>query len=105
MPWWCWCWASRSIFCAPSGGRNGLLRKEHQKSWRLSPRIFPVDVVVQLLDGLLLRGDDPLHQVADGKHARHMFALEDRQMTDAVVGHDAHAILDGVAGGYRDQIG
>ena len=62
---------------------------------KLSPDIA-VNVVVQLLDGLPLHGNDPLDQVADGKNAHYFIVFEHRQVTDAAAGHDAHAILNGV---------
>src|SRR5712692_489620 len=65
--------------------------------------VLPRDVVLQLLDGLFLLGDDPLHQVANRDHSHYMLAFHDRQMAYAVVGHDGHALIHGVLRSYVDH--
>src|SRR5690606_12112365 len=45
------------------------------------------NVVLQLLDLVLLVGDDRLDQVADRQHAHHGAVLQHRQVADAVAGH------------------
>ncbi len=54
------------------------------------------DVALQLVDIAALRLDHGLDQVADRDHAFHRFALDHRQMPEAALGHDLHAVLDTV---------
>ena len=46
-----------------------------------SGRILPCNVVLELLDGLLLLGDDPLDQVANRDHANDVSAFYDRKVS------------------------
>ncbi len=57
------------------------------------------DVVFELVDGFGLGGDDPVDEVADGDDAGDLLVLQDGQVANAQLGHEAHAILDGLLGG------
>ena len=45
-------------------------------------RIRSRDVALQLLNGLRLAGDHPLHQVANGDDSHYGVVLQDRQMAE-----------------------
>ena len=51
-----------------------------------------MNVGLELLDGPLLFFDDRFDQIADGDHADHPAAFDHRQMTDALVRHEDHAL-------------
>src|SRR5580704_1721607 len=61
------------------------------------------DVAFQLLDVVLLTGDDPFDQIANGEHADHAVALHNGKMANAVIGHDGHAFIDGVLAGDEND--
>src|SRR5512137_560674 len=63
----------------------------------------PRDEFFQLLDRLLLLLDHRSHEVTDGDHAHRYAALDDRQVPDAPLGHDLHAMPDGLARAHRDD--
>src|SRR5439155_16075371 len=69
----------------------------------VSPRIFPGDVTLQLVDRDALRQHDPLYQVADGNDSNHLLALQYGQMTNTLFGHDAHTALHGLMRGHEDD--
>jgi hypothetical protein len=62
------------------------------------------DVGLQLVDGATLGRNDPIDEVADGDHAQEAIGFEHGQMPNPVVGHDPHAIFDGVIGGNVDDL-
>jgi len=35
--------------------------------------VLPGNLAVQLVDGVVLRGDDPVHEIPDGNDAQHFF--------------------------------
>src|SRR5580704_5964188 len=55
-----------------------------------------------MLDGLLLLGDDPLHQVADRDDPHYVLVFNDRKMSYAMVRHDGHALVQSVL--WRHEI-
>src|SRR5579863_3277422 len=55
-------------------------------------------------DRLLLLGEDPVHQVADGNHPDDPVAFDHGEMADASIGHNAHALLDRMRWGYGDDV-
>src|SRR5579859_555154 len=55
-----------------------------------------VDITFQLLDDEFLLGKHFLHDIADGNHADHLLVLQHRQVADAFVRHQAHAVLYGL---------
>ena len=69
----------RQILEAPLGG--GLFR-------------LAVDIVLHLLDGELLFGDDTFDQIADRYHADQFVAVHDRQVAEFLCGHQGHAFVD-----------
>ena len=58
------------------------------------------DVLLELLDDFLLLGDDVLHQVADRDHPDHAPAVHHRQVPQAVLRHQRHALLVGLIGAH-----
>ena len=60
-----------------------------------------MDVALQLLDRLLLLFDHGLHEISDRDHAEHAATIHHWKMTDAALGHEAHAVLHG--GVERDR--
>src|SRR5690349_14902087 len=55
--------------------------------------ISPMDVGLEVRDGALLLHDHGAHQVADRKYTDHAFPRDHRQVPDALVGHEPHAIV------------
>ncbi len=55
-----------------------------------------MNIALELLDGLLLLFDHGLDQIADRQHADDVAELHDGQMADTSLGHEAHAVVDGV---------
>ena len=55
-----------------------------------------------MADGRLVRGDGPIHQVANGHHAEHPVSIQNRQVPDAMLGHRSHAFFYGVIGTRGD---
>src|SRR5260221_2481213 len=51
------------------------------------------DVLLHLLDGRVLRGDDPVHEVADRHDAANLRAVDDGQMSHAFLRHQPQPIL------------
>src|SRR5262249_30123764 len=68
-----------------------------------SGRVLAGDVVLKLVDGRLLIGNDPLHEVADGEDTYHLVALEHRQVSHPLLGHEGEALVDRVGGRHRDD--
>jgi hypothetical protein len=62
------------------------------------------NIGLKLEYGTGLRGNDPIHQVANRNNAHHLVVVHDRQMANAVFGHQSHAILDRVRGGHADNL-
>jgi hypothetical protein len=60
------------------------------------------NVVFQMLDGLLLLGDDPLHQVADRDDSHYALVFNYRKMSYAMGRHDGHALVQSVL--WRHEI-
>src|SRR5438309_10147151 len=63
-----------------------------------------VNVTLELLDLLLLLGDDRLHQVADRYHADDAARLDHRQVAHALVGDQLHALLHRGIGRDREHL-
>src|SRR5208282_3262407 len=61
------------------------------------------DIVLQVLDGLFLLGDHGFHQVADGNHAQDFSVFDDGKMAYAIAGHEDHAFVQSVLGGYEED--
>jgi hypothetical protein len=57
-------------------------------------RISSGNVIVQVTNRLVLRRDDPVHQVADGKHSDDAVALQNREMSDPPRSDNAHALVN-----------
>src|SRR5206468_659188 len=55
------------------------------------------DIALQLFDRGVLSRDGPVHQVADRDNAHEFFSFQNREMADAVAGHQAHALLHTVS--------
>src|SRR5688572_29146533 len=68
-------------------------------------RTSAVDVGLELLDRLLLFGDDLLHEIADRDQPDQIAVLDDGQMADAAVRHEPHAFLDRARRIDRDHFG
>jgi hypothetical protein len=66
-------------------------------------RIVSRDVALQMADGLLMRRDDPVYEIADGDDARHLVPVHDGQVADAILRHQAHALVDGVSRCHSDN--
>ncbi len=62
-----------------------------------------MDKLFELLDGVLLIGDDAFDQIADRDHADQFLVTQDRQVADVFVGHDRHAVLDRLLGLHKDD--
>lgn len=62
-----------------------------------STRVSARDVHLEMGNRRRLRGDNPLHQIADRNNAADRFAIEHGQMPDAFVRHHLHAIFYGLA--------
>src|SRR6516162_4476422 len=65
-----------------------------RREWAASAGIFSGDIALQLLNGLFLPGDDPLHEIADGQHTLHALTLHDWQVANTTGGHYGHALVD-----------
>src|SRR5437879_919140 len=52
----------------------------------------------------VLNGDDPVDKVADGDDAEDLVAVEHRQMSDAVGGHQPHTLFHRVTRIHMDDI-
>src|SRR5687767_4384262 len=63
-----------------------------------SKRPSAVDVAFQLLDRVLLVFDDRFDEVAYRDDADDAILLDHGQVTDALLGDDAHALVDGIGG-------
>ena len=62
-------------------------------------RIGAGDVALQLLDGLLLSGDDPFDEIANGDQADDGVAFQYGKMAEVTLGHEGHAFIDRVLRG------
>src|SRR4051794_436800 len=70
---------------------NGLRADCFRSRLSASHRIRAEDVSFQVLHDRLLRGDDPLHEVADGDNS-HEFAVRHHwKVADALLGHHSQA--------------
>jgi dihydroxy-acid dehydratase len=58
-----------------------------------------------LIDGGVLGGNNPVDQVADGNEAHHFAVLQHRQVPDAFLRHQPHAILNGAVRSRAGDIG
>src|SRR5688572_32384516 len=58
------------------------------------PTLLTRDIPAQVLDFVLLFVDDRLHAVPDRDHADEVAVLHDRQVADALVRHELHALVD-----------
>src|SRR6478735_8403996 len=65
--------------------------------------VLASDVALKLVDGLLLVGDDPLHQITDGENPHYLVVFQDREVAHPLVGHDGHALVDRVPGGHVEH--
>ena len=63
---------------APRPGDEALIGRRTVQLGAASGLVRASNVVLELIDGLTLIGDDPLHQVADGEDTHHLVALEHR---------------------------
>src|SRR6185369_16944899 len=54
--------------------------------------LLAADVVLELLDGEILVGDDVADDVADRHHADHLAVVHDRQVADRLLAHELHAL-------------
>src|SRR5208282_6871975 len=63
------------------------------------------DVAFEFADGELAFGNNHLHNVADGYHTSQPAIFHDRQVAQAFVRHQRHAILDDVVGADVQNIG
>ena len=61
------------------------------------------DIARQLVDEQILLGEHGLHHVADGHHADHPPLRQHRQMPYPFLGHQRHAVLDGLILGDIDD--
>jgi len=48
-----------------------------------------------MTDSGLVRAAGPIHQVAGGYHADHLFTIQNRQMPDAMLGHRSQTFFGG----------
>ena len=68
------------------------------------PSILPPRKIrLHLVNGGALRRNDPIHHVADGNQPDHLALVNDRQMADALFGHQPHGVFDGMVGGDGDD--
>src|SRR5690606_27024878 len=58
--------------------------------WQLAG--LPGDISLELVDRLLLFLDDGFDEIADRDHADDLVLVDDRQVTNAPVRHDLHAL-------------
>ena len=70
---------------------------ENALAWRSGDPGF------EMADGILLLGDDPIHEVADGDHPDYLAVIKNGQVPEAALGDDAHAFADGVIGEDSDH--
>src|ERR1017187_1811115 len=61
------------------------------------------DVAFQVPDRLFVTGDDPFHQIADRHYADGGAVLDYRKVPEMAIGHDGHALVDGVLAGHKDH--
>src|SRR2546427_5165518 len=62
------------------------------------------NISLQLLNGSVLRRDNPIDEVANRDDAQDAVAVKHREVADAMVGHQAHAFFDRVYGTYLDDL-
>ena len=68
---------------------------DRDPAWRTHlSRVLARNVIRELTDGVLLVRDDPLHLIANGKHAHDLSRVHDREMANASSGHDSHTFID-----------
>src|SRR5579863_1180696 len=75
-----WQWAKRF-----SHSRKGVLAG-----------IRSADVIVQLPNGVVLRANDPVHQIAYGQNSDYAVGFENRKMPDLPRGHQVHTVAEGL---------
>ena len=66
---------------------------------------MPGDEGFQVVDGLLLLGNDPVHQIPNRNHADDPAAFHHRQVAKTLLGNDVHALLDRLRGGNTEDRG
>jgi hypothetical protein len=54
----------------------------------------PGDKGFQVIDGLLLLGDHPIHQVTNRNHAYDLAVFDYGQVAKTLLGNDVHTFLD-----------
>ena len=52
------------------------------------------NIVFQFFDGVLLFGDNRFDHIANADHANDSLLVQNRQMTNALVGHQLHTVFD-----------
>src|SRR5437879_13737996 len=65
---------------------------------------IPRNVSLQLMDGAILGGDDPVDQVANRNDAYDLTAVEDWQVPDTMARHQAHAFFHRVSRSDLDDL-
>jgi hypothetical protein len=59
----------------------------------------------QVMDGFLLLGDHPIHQIADRNHAYNPAIFDHRQVAKTLLGNDVHAFFDRLRGSDTEDRG
>jgi hypothetical protein len=73
-----------------------IAAKSSMASAGRSAGILAGDVAFELVDGFVLGVDGPVHEVADGNDAGDPPVFQYRQMPHAMIGHQVHAIFNGM---------
>ena len=71
--------------------RRSAQRKRHIENHAAGRDALTLNVVFKLIDDEFLFGNYEFEQIADGDDADYFCAVEHRQMTHALVGHQGHA--------------
>src|SRR4029453_7151782 len=92
---------SQLVGGAPTAAIPGL--RFSRGAYPVSAGVRAADVVLELVDGLLLVGDDPLDQVADREDAHQLVVFDHGKVSHPFLGHEGHALVDSVLWRHRDD--